>query len=189
MWRFCASLPLFPSLCTPGLRVNDPCLPTSKGHGPMACIVQPPFWHFYMVFFSRFMILCLHFCQRILTYIFNRLSGSANQNSEIYASLPPKKCPRFPTAVSESHFELTFLHCACLQPPYWGILWRMKLAKIYKRFFFLQIFDCYRTSDVLKLCLVTVEVHLKMPKYYSITLTLYMRHTTPTCYTCCELRL
>jgi hypothetical protein len=46
MWRFCASLPLFPSLCTPGLRVNDPCLPTSKGHGPMAFIVQPPFGQF-----------------------------------------------------------------------------------------------------------------------------------------------
>ena len=123
MWRFCASLPLFPSLCTLGLRVNDPCLPTSKGHGPMAFIVQLPFGHFYMVFSSRFTIPCLHFCQHVLIYIFKRLSGSANQNSAIHASLPPpKKCPRFPTALSESHFAFTSMHCVCLQPPYRGIL-------------------------------------------------------------------
>lgn len=133
MWRFCASLPLFPSLCTPGLRVNDPCLPTSKGHGPMACIVQPPFGHFYMVFSPQLTILCLHFCQLVLIYIFKRRSGSAKQNSKIYASLP-KKCPRFPTTVRESHFELKFLHCACLQSPYRGNLRRMNHANIYKDF-------------------------------------------------------
>jgi len=82
MWRFCASLPLFPSLCTPGLRVNDPCLPTSKGHGPMAFIVQPPFGYFYVIFSLRFTILCFSFCQHVLINIFKRPSGNAKKKKK-----------------------------------------------------------------------------------------------------------
>jgi len=146
MWRFCASLPLFPSLCTPGLRVNDPCLPTSKGHGPMACIVQPPFGHFSMVFSLRFTILCFRFCQHVLIYIFKRLSGNANQNSAIYAALPRKNA-RASRLLSVSCI-LSLRSCIVLAcSRHIGAFYDVWNMQTFITIFFL-IFECYRISDI-----------------------------------------
>jgi hypothetical protein len=114
MWRFCASLPLCPSLCALGLRVNDPCLPASKGHGPMACVVQPPFralLHGYLLNTYDSVFAFLSVCYNVHSQ--EAISVSANQNSSIFFFLFERTTPCLPAALNESYIVLTVMHCAC----------------------------------------------------------------------------
>lgn len=135
MWRFCASLPLFPSLCTLGLRVNDPCLPTSKGHGPMACIVHPPFGHFYMVISSQYTALYLHICQYVLIFILKMLSLEVPTKTQGYSSVSPKNASAS-RLLSVSHILSLHYFIALAYSRHIGAFFSYETCKHLERFFF-----------------------------------------------------